>query len=143
MLQGRIPDLSTCVEPDRVRKEVYTDPQIFDLEMERIHERYWIYCGHESQVPEPGDFVTSRMGTESVLLTRDSEGALHVLLNSCRHRGMKVCRYDEGNTLSFTCPYHGWSYSTDGTLVSVAGELLGVPLEEPSPSPSAPAASAP
>jgi phenylpropionate dioxygenase-like ring-hydroxylating dioxygenase large terminal subunit len=63
------------------------------------------------------------MGEESVILTRDRRGQLHVFLNTCRHRGMKVCRYDEGNTLVFTCPYHGWSYGTDGKLV-------GVPLLE-------------
>ncbi|MGF1598139.1 MAG: aromatic ring-hydroxylating dioxygenase subunit alpha [Acidimicrobiales bacterium] len=110
-----------------VSREVFVDEELFRIELEQIFARAWLFVGHESQVPEPGDFVTSRLGTESVLLTRDSEGELHVLLNSCRHRGMKVCRYDEGNTLSFTCPYHGWSYSTDGALVSIAGELLGVP----------------
>ena len=60
-----------------------------------------------------------RMGEESVILCRDRAGAVHVFLNSCRHRGMKVCRYDEGNTTVFTCPYHGWSYGTDGALVGV------------------------
>ncbi|MDP3950941.1 aromatic ring-hydroxylating dioxygenase subunit alpha, partial [Microbacterium sp.] len=83
--------------------------------------------GHESQVPNPGDFFVSRMGGESVILTRDSNAEISVLLNSCRHRGMKVCRYDVGNTLQFTCPYHGWSYSIDGSLVSAPGDLFGVP----------------
>ena len=59
------------------------------------------------------------MGEESVILCRDRAGAVHVFLNSCRHRGMKVCRYDDGNTTVFTCPYHGWSYGTDGALVGV------------------------
>ena len=59
------------------------------------------------------------MGEESVILCRDRAGEIHVFLNSCRHRGMKVCRYDEGNTAVFTCPYHGWSYGTDGRLVGV------------------------
>ena len=68
-----------------------------------------------------------RMGEESVILCRDRANTIHVFLNSCRHRGMKVCRYDEGNTPVFSCPYHGWSYSTDGNLVSVPGELIGVP----------------
>src|SRR5688572_20040256 len=67
------------------------------------------------------------MGEESVILTRDRQGKIHVLLNTCMHRGMKVCRYDEGNTPVFSCPYHGWSYSTDGNLVSVPGALIGVP----------------
>ena len=65
MLQERIPDLSKCVEPDRVRREVYTDPEIFELEMQRIHEQVWIYCGHESQVPKPGDYYTVQIGRAS------------------------------------------------------------------------------
>ena len=92
-----------------------------------VFARTWLYIGHESQVPNPNDFFISRMGEESVILTRDRQGELHVLLNTCMHRGMKVCRYDEGNTPVFSCPYHGWSYSTDGNLVSVPGELIGVP----------------
>ena len=63
--------------------------------------------------------MVSGMGEESVILCRDRAGEVHVFLNSCRHRGMKVCRYDEGNTTVFTCPYHGWSYGTDGRLVGV------------------------
>lgn len=110
-----------------ISREIFVNPEIFETELELVFARAWHFLGHESQVREPGDFFNSRIGTESVLLTRDSKGELHGLLNTCRHRGMKVCRYDEGNTLDFTCPYHGWSYSTDGELVSVAGELLGVP----------------
>jgi len=86
-----------------------------------------LFIGHASRVPNVGDFFVSRMGVDSVLMTRDDRGEIHVLLNSCRHRGMKVCRYDEGNTLQFTCPFHGWSYSIDGTLVSTPGGLYGVP----------------
>src|SRR5260370_7627713 len=59
------------------------------------------------------------MGGGWVTLCRDRAGRIHVFLNSCRHRGMKVCRYDEGSTTVFTCPYHGWSYGTDGRLVGV------------------------
>ena len=86
MLQERIAELDKFVEPDRVRREVYTDPQIFELEMQRIHETVWIYCGHESQVPNPNDYFVSRMGEESVILTRDRQGNIHVLLNTCRPR---------------------------------------------------------
>jgi phenylpropionate dioxygenase-like ring-hydroxylating dioxygenase large terminal subunit len=75
--------------------------------------------GHESLVPRPNDFMLSRMGEESVILCRDVAGKLHVFLNTCRHRGMKVCRYDQGNTTHFTCPYHAWSYATDGRLVGI------------------------
>ena len=70
-------------------------------------------------MPNPGDFFTSRMGAESVILARDKKKKVHVFLNSCRHRGMKVCQYDHGNTQLFTCPYHSWSYTTDGKLFGV------------------------
>ena len=110
-----------------IDRSIFVDPAIFDQEMEQLFARAWLFVGHESQIAEPGDYFVSRMGTDSVILTRDAQGEIHVLLNSCRHRGMKVCRYDLGNTLQFTCPYHGWSYSVDGTLVSRPGELFGVP----------------
>jgi phenylpropionate dioxygenase-like ring-hydroxylating dioxygenase large terminal subunit len=114
-------------EGGTVSREVFVSEEIFERELEQLFARAWLFIGHESQVPGPGDFFSSRMGTESVLLTRDSDGELHVLLNSCRHRGMKVCRYDEGNRLDFVCPYHGWTYSVDGSLVDTAGDLHGVP----------------
>ena len=110
-----------------VSREIFVDEAIFETELSQLFARAWTFVGHADQVPNPGDFFSSRMGTESVLLARDSNGELAVLLNSCRHRGMKVCRYDEGNTLQFTCPYHGWSYSTDGSLVDTPGDLFGVP----------------
>jgi len=110
-----------------VDRRVFVDEDIFRLELRNIFARSWLFVGHESQIPENGDYFSSRMGTDAVLLTRDTEGDVHVLLNSCRHRGMKVCRYDTGNTFEFTCPYHGWSYSVDGELVDTPGELFGVP----------------
>src|SRR5437763_17189249 len=78
-----------------------------------------LLVGKDRQMPNPGDFVSSGMGEESVIRCRDRAGEVHVFLNSCRHRGMKVCRYDDGNTAVFTCPYHGWSYDPDGRLVRV------------------------
>jgi phenylpropionate dioxygenase-like ring-hydroxylating dioxygenase large terminal subunit len=102
-----------------VSREIFVDEEIYRQELERVFARSWLFVGHESQIPNPGDYVTSRMGEESVILTRDHAGEVHVFLNSCRHRGMKVCRYDEGNAAVFTCPYHGWSYHLDGRLVGV------------------------
>ncbi|HJU16467.1 MAG TPA: aromatic ring-hydroxylating dioxygenase subunit alpha [Stellaceae bacterium] len=102
-----------------VSREIFVDEEIYGQELERVFGRSWLFVGHESQIPNPGDYFVSRMGEESVILTRDRAGAVHVFLNSCRHRGMKVCRYDEGNTAVFTCPYHGWSYAPDGRLVGV------------------------
>lgn len=109
------------VDVDRgiVSRDVFVDDQVFHDELEQLFARMWLFVGHESQIPNPGDFFVSRMGQESVILCRDREKKIHVFLNTCRHRGMKVCRYDEGNTPLFTCPYHAWSYSTDGKLIGV------------------------
>ena len=103
----------------QVSREIFVNDEIYAEEQERIFARAWLFLGHESQVPNPGDYFVSCMGEESVILVRDRAGGIHGFLNSCRHRGMKVCRYDEGNTAIFTCPYHGWSYGTDGRLVGV------------------------
>lgn len=106
-------------ERGRVSREIFVNADIYAAEQERIFTRAWLFVGHESQVAKPGDFFVSAMGEESVILCRDREGEIHVFLNSCMHRGMKVCRYDEGNTPIFTCPYHGWSFATNGALVGV------------------------
>ncbi len=102
-----------------VSREVFVDPEIYAQEQEQLFARAWLFVGHESQMSKPGDFFVSSMGEESVILCRDRQNEIHVFLNSCAHRGMKVCRYDEGNTPVFSCPYHGWSYATDGKLVGV------------------------
>src|SRR6059036_1297331 len=102
-----------------ISREIFVNDEIYQQELERVFTRAWLHVGHESQIPKPGDYFVSSMGEESVILCRDRAGKVHVFLNSCRHRGMKVCRYDEGNTPVFTCPYHGWSYGTDGRLVGV------------------------
>src|SRR5258708_15364788 len=103
----------------QISREIFVNEAIYAEEQERIFARAWLFIGHESQIPNPGDYAAARMGEEAVILCRDRAGEVHVFLNSCRHRGMKVCRYDEGNTAVFTCPYHGWSYGTDGRLVGV------------------------
>ncbi len=103
----------------QISREIFVNEEIYRQEQEQVFTRSWLFVGHESQVSKPGDYFVSCMGKESVILCRDRLGEIHVFLNSCMHRGMKVCRYDEGNTPVFTCPYHGWSYATDGKLVGV------------------------
>ena len=102
-----------------VSRGIFVDAELYEIEKERVFARAWLFVGFADQVKKPGDFFVSRMGEESVILSRDRNNRIHVFLNSCRHRGMKVCRYDEGNTPVFTCPYHGWSYAGDGALVGV------------------------
>jgi phenylpropionate dioxygenase-like ring-hydroxylating dioxygenase large terminal subunit len=120
MLHERIPDLGKYIEPDRVRKEVYTDPAIFELEMERIHERIWIYCGHESQVPKAGDYVTVQIGRQPMIMVRGKDGKVNVLHNRCPHRGAMLCGDQRGNTGEFfRCSYHAWTFQHDGALRNI------------------------
>jgi phenylpropionate dioxygenase-like ring-hydroxylating dioxygenase large terminal subunit len=114
-----------------ISREIFVNEEIYQEELERIFLRGWLLIGHQSQIRNPGDYFVSRMGEESVILTRDTAGRIHVFLNSCRHRGMKVCRYDEGHTKNFTCPYHAWSYATDGRLVGLpqADQAYQPPLD--------------
>ena len=85
-------DIGSLVQPDRVHGSVYTDPAIFELEMERVFGRAWVFLAHESQVAEPGDFFTTHLGRQPVIICRDKEGAIRVFFNRCTHRGAIVCR---------------------------------------------------
>jgi benzoate/toluate 1,2-dioxygenase alpha subunit len=104
----------------RVHSEAYLSADVFELEMRRVYEESWVYVAHESQIAAPGDFVTTRIGTQPVIVSRDRGGAVNVLLNRCRHRASIVCRLPEGRTQQFLCPYHNWIYGTDGALLSFA-----------------------
>ncbi len=96
----------------------YSDPDIYRLELERIVYRNWILAGHVSQWSDPGDFRVIDVAGESAIIVRDTEGRLNGFANVCRHRGSLVCLASSGNTDRFTCPYHGWKYGLDGSLVA-------------------------
>jgi phenylpropionate dioxygenase-like ring-hydroxylating dioxygenase large terminal subunit len=116
--------LAALVEPDRVHRDVYCDAEVFQLEMERLWARTWIYVGHASQVPNSGDYFTADIGAQPVIMVRHTDGSVRVLLNRCAHKGTKVVGDLSGNTgKTFRCPYHAWTYRTDGTL-------LHIPLQE-------------
>src|SRR5690606_17456542 len=89
----------------------------YDLEMERIFGKTWLLLGHESEIPEAGDFVVRNMGEDSVIVARGDDGKIHVSLNVCPHRGMRVCLADEGNAKIHTCIYHGWAFKPNGDFV--------------------------
>ena len=112
-------DLRDLVRPGRVHRRVYSDPELFELEMQRIFGQAWIYVGHESQVREPGDYLTTRIGRKPMVLVRHEDGRLHVLHNQCAHRGAMVVPGDSGRADRFVCCYHGWTYGTDGRLIHV------------------------
>ncbi len=110
------------IDADRVSGRLYTDPAVFEREMERIHHRGWMFVGHESEVAAPGEFVTRRLGRQPVLLNRDDTGAVRLWSNRCPHRGATVCALNGGETRFFRCPYHGWTFDNAGALVALPGE---------------------
>ena len=98
-----------------MHRSVYTDQEIFDREIERIFEGTWVYCGHESQVPKPGDFHTVTIGRQPMLMVRGADSIVRVLYNRCPHRGVQLCGSRSGNTGSaFVCSYHSWTFHLDG-----------------------------
>lgn len=118
--------LRALVRPDKVHRALYTDPELFELEMARVFGTAWVFVGHESMVPNPYDFIATRIGREPVLMTRDGDGAIHVVFNRCAHRGVQVCATERGNARLFRCAYHGWTYRCDG-------RLAGIPLRKAYP----------
>ena len=99
-----------------VDRRIFWDRAIYDQELERVFARSWLFVAHESQVPRPGDFVTTYMGEDAVIVVRGDDGQVNVVLNSCPHRGNRVCFADSGQGRSFTCNYHGWAFGLDGAL---------------------------
>jgi len=114
------PDFDTLIHEDKVHASLYTDPEIFRLEMDAIFGGTWVYLAHESQIPAPNDFIRARLGLRPIIVVRDRHGRVRGLYNRCTHRGATVCRQDKGNAKAFQCPYHGWSFLN-------TGELNGVP----------------
>jgi phenylpropionate dioxygenase-like ring-hydroxylating dioxygenase large terminal subunit len=114
-------EVDGLVLPDRIHRRVYTDPEIFELEMRLIFERTWVFVGHESEVAHPGDYKTTVIGRNPVIMSRDRDMRIHVMMNRCMHRGAVVCREERGNTTAFRCSYHGWTYSNRGDLAIVTG----------------------
>jgi phenylpropionate dioxygenase-like ring-hydroxylating dioxygenase large terminal subunit len=110
-----------------VRRRVYRDPDVLAREREKIFRKCWLFLGHESEIPEPGDYVLRRLGVDPVVVVRDENGVVRVHLNTCRHRGVRLCRSDQGNASHFRCPYHGWTYANTGALVGVTNvaEVFG------------------
>ncbi|HET6151465.1 MAG TPA: aromatic ring-hydroxylating dioxygenase subunit alpha [Marmoricola sp.] len=116
-------DLDALIHRDKVHGSLYTDRSIFARELAKIWYTTWVFVGHESEVPEPNDYVRKRLGLQDVVMTRDKDGEVHLLLNRCAHRGNQVCDDVKGNSSSFRCPYHGWTYRN-------TGELLGYPYNQ-------------
>ena len=117
--------ISDLVDTDRglISREIFVDEDIYHQELDRIFSRCWLMLAHESQFSKPGDYFSTWMGEDPVIVVKGKDGVIRAFLNSCRHRGMPVCRADMGNTKAFMCTYHGWSYN-------LAGDLISVPYED-------------
>jgi anthranilate 1,2-dioxygenase (deaminating, decarboxylating) large subunit len=103
----------------RIAREMFTEPELFTLEMEFIFEKSWIYACHESEIANTNDFLTMRAGRQPLIISRDSAGNLNAMINACQHRGATLTRMTKGNQSTFTCPFHAWCYKNDGRLVKV------------------------
>ncbi|WP_231866330.1 aromatic ring-hydroxylating dioxygenase subunit alpha [Acetobacter cerevisiae] len=114
-----LPDPASLVNEDRADGSIYNNALLYDMEMDRIFKRNWIWVAHRSDLPDPGSFITTFVGQHPVIVSRDRKGEVHVLLNRCRHRGATVCEHKSGKAASFVCPYHGWAYGQDGALRAV------------------------
>jgi len=112
-------DYEALVQEDRVHGSLYSHPRVFDHEMARIFEASWVFVGHESEVPEPGDWVTRRIGREPVILVRGRDRDVRVLANRCAHRGTTLCWRERGHSRNFRCTYHAWTFDLDGVLQGV------------------------
>ncbi|HVC66108.1 MAG TPA: aromatic ring-hydroxylating dioxygenase subunit alpha [Acidimicrobiales bacterium] len=103
----------------RLPAEIFNSPVVFDLEQERVFSRVWLFLAHESELPDPGDYVLRSLAGNSVIVARSESGDIGCFLNMCRHRGNQVCKASEGNASHFRCSYHGWTYTNTGQLIGV------------------------
>lgn len=136
MARYSMQDLRGMVEPDRVHRGIYSDPDIFELEMERVFNKVWTYVGHESQVKNPGDYWTVLIGRQPMIMIRHDDGKVYVLYNRCPHRGNLLLGDRHGNVdRSIICSYHAWQFNCDGSpkAIPLAKGYEGTRLEPGGP----------
>jgi benzoate/toluate 1,2-dioxygenase subunit alpha len=109
----------------RCRRDIFTDAEMYELEMVHIFEGNWVFLAHESQIPDNNDYFSTWIGRKPIMITRDKSGELHAMINACAHRGAMLCRRKHGNKGSFTCPFHGWTFSNAGKLLKVKDGKTG------------------
>jgi phenylpropionate dioxygenase-like ring-hydroxylating dioxygenase large terminal subunit len=102
----------------RVHGSLYRDSAIFEREFDAIWHKVWVYLGHESEIPAPGDYIVRPIGRQPVILLRGEDGGIRAFFNRCRHRGNLLCHRDAGSASVLKCPYHGWTYARSGELLA-------------------------
>ncbi|MGY5809132.1 aromatic ring-hydroxylating oxygenase subunit alpha [Rhizobium sp. LEGMi198b] len=100
-----------------LERPFYTDPGIFQLDMEHIWYQEWLFAGHECELPKAGGYLTLQVGEYPIMIVRDEKGTIRAMHNTCRHRGSKICKEHKGNSAKLVCPYHQWTYGLDGNLL--------------------------
>jgi len=110
-------DFGELIQDDRIHGSLYTDPDIYREELDRIFHNGWVFVGHDSEIPNPGDWVRRAIGEQPVLMIRDNDGQVQVIMNRCTHRGNLLCTQKQGNNKQLVCPYHGWVFGADGQLL--------------------------
>lgn len=117
-------DIRTLVDvPNATQsRRIFGDPEIYQMELDRIFARCWLFLTHESQIPKAGDFVVTKMGEDEVIVWRQRDNSIKVFLNVCTHRGMRLCQAESGNAKGLSCNYHGWAFGVDGGLAAVPVE---------------------
>jgi phenylpropionate dioxygenase-like ring-hydroxylating dioxygenase large terminal subunit len=121
--QSILREMEMSLPKGEVPSAIFNDWDIFTTERRKVFARSWVYLAHESELPEPGDYVLRYIVDDPYIVVRSADGEIRALHNHCRHRGMQVCRSELGNASNFRCPYHGWTYRN-------TGELTGVPVQK-------------
>ena len=108
------------VRPTEVHRDLYTSESVFAAEMQHLFANTWVFVGHDSQIQNPGDYITTEVGTQAVIMVRHGDDSVRVLYNRCAHKGTQLVTSPSGNTGKyFPCPYHAWTYETDGCLYAI------------------------
>lgn len=118
-----VKEITADVRTGLLPAHMYNDDEIFALERDRLFARSWTFLAHESEIPHPGDFVVRRILADSFIVARGDDGTVRAMFNMCVHRGMQVCRAEQGTASNFRCPYHAWTYANDGRLIGLPFHL--------------------
>jgi len=111
--------------PRRVSREIFTNPELYELEFSKIWEKIWVYAAHESEISKPRSFVTRWVGRVPVIINRNKKGEINAFVNVCTHRGATLCRVSKGARANFVCPFHGWAFDDNGSLIATMNEENG------------------